>query len=96
MRFSIWPTANQPYADVLAVALHAADTGWDGVWIADHFMPNAENNLGPVQEAWTTLAGLASLVPRVRLGTMVTRETVAEHSGLTHVLAGIAAFPVRL
>jgi alkanesulfonate monooxygenase SsuD/methylene tetrahydromethanopterin reductase-like flavin-dependent oxidoreductase (luciferase family) len=38
MRFSIWPSATQPWTDMLEVARHAEETGWDGVWIADHFM----------------------------------------------------------
>jgi alkanesulfonate monooxygenase SsuD/methylene tetrahydromethanopterin reductase-like flavin-dependent oxidoreductase (luciferase family) len=48
MRFSIWPAAAQPFDDVLRIARHAAETGWDGVWFADHFMPN-EPGATPVQ-----------------------------------------------
>ena len=38
MRFSVWPNLMQPVEDVLDVARHADRTGWDGVWVADHFM----------------------------------------------------------
>ena len=38
MRFSVWPTLSQPWADVLAVVRHAEASGWDGVYVADHFM----------------------------------------------------------
>jgi F420-dependent oxidoreductase-like protein len=75
VKFSAWLSASTPWPDLVEEFQHAEKTGWDGVWIADHFMPNAENNLGPVQEAWTTLAALAALTPRVRLGTMVTCNT---------------------
>ena len=38
MRFALWPNLTQPWADALALARHADATGWDGVYIADHFM----------------------------------------------------------
>src|SRR5438309_2195904 len=44
MRFSVWPTPQQPWADVLATARHAAETGWDGVWFADHFISSLLHN----------------------------------------------------
>ena len=72
MRLSVWPGPMQPFSEVLSVAQHAEATGWDGVWFADHFMPDGENTTLPCQEAWTSLAALAALVPRVRFGTLVT------------------------
>jgi F420-dependent oxidoreductase-like protein len=54
---------------------HVESTGWDGIWYADHFMPNDTNLLTPVHEAWITLAALARDVPRVRLGTLVSGNT---------------------
>jgi len=75
MRLSVWPNPQQPWDDILAIAQHAAETGWDGVWFADHFMPNAANVSGPVHECWAVLTGLAALVPRVRLGSLVCGNT---------------------
>ena len=75
MKFSAWPGSASPWPDLLDEAQHVAATGWDGLWIADHFMPNRPENTGPTQEAWTVLAGLAACVPRVRLGTLVTGNT---------------------
>lgn len=75
MKFSAWPGSAAPWADILDEAKHVAATGWDGLWIADHFMPNRPENTGPTQEAWTMLAGMASVVPRIRLGTLVTGNT---------------------
>ena len=48
MRFSIWPNLAQPWTDVLEVARHAEATGWDGVWLADHFMGDG-GGFGPVE-----------------------------------------------
>src|SRR5262249_30473488 len=75
VRFSLWANASQSWPDLLAGASRAESTGWDGVWVADHFMPNAEDTSSPVQECWTLLAGLAAAVPRVRLGALVAGNT---------------------
>jgi F420-dependent oxidoreductase-like protein len=87
MRFSIWPTTSQPWDKVVDVASHAAETGWDGIWVADHFMPPVEPAEGPLLECWSVLAGLATCVPRLRLGSLVTGNTYRHPA----VLANIAA-----
>src|SRR6478736_4970764 len=75
MRFSIWPSSAHSWDEILTLAQHAEATGWDGVYIADHFMPNSEDVSGPMQEALTVLAGLAAAVPRVRLASLVFGNT---------------------
>lgn len=75
MRFSIWPNLAQPWADVVAVARHAEATGWDRVYVADHFMADGETATDPspteVLEATAALASLAVATERVRLGSLV-------------------------
>ena len=85
MRFSVWPNVGNPYPRVAAVAHHAASTGWDGVWVADHFMPNAADVSGPVLECWSVLAALAATVPRVRLGSLVSGNTYRHPAVLAKV-----------
>jgi F420-dependent oxidoreductase-like protein len=78
MQLSIWPTLSQPWADVLEVASHADDTGWDGVYVADHFMGSGGEwgpDTTPNLEATGTLAALAALTRQVRLGTLVLGNT---------------------
>lgn len=87
MRFSFWPTPSQNFDDVLRLAQHVEQTGWDGIWYADHFMPNAEDTSVPWPEAWITLAALGAQVPRIRLGTLVTGNTYRHPA----VLAKMAA-----
>jgi F420-dependent oxidoreductase-like protein len=87
MRFSFWPAPSQPYDDVLDLANHVEATGWDGLWYADHFMPNAEDTSTPWPEAWITLAALGAQVPRLRMGTLVTGNTYRHPA----VLAKMAA-----
>ena len=74
MRFSVWPSLSQPWSDVVEVATHAEATGWDGVYVADHFMGDGERaggTLTPMLEATAGLAGLAAATDRVRLGSLV-------------------------
>jgi F420-dependent oxidoreductase-like protein len=96
VRFSLWPTNEQPWPDLLSVARFAEATGWDGVWIFDHFMPDTsdvsperldEELATPTLECWTVLAGLATVVPRVRLGALVSSVTYRHPA----VLANMAA-----
>lgn len=87
MRFSVWPGSANTWEDTLNLATHAEATGWDGVWFADHFMPNQADTSGPTAEAWTTIAALSALVPRVRIGTLVTGNTYRHPA----VLAKMAA-----
>jgi len=79
VRFSIWPSLTQPWADVLEVTRHAEATGWDGVYVADHFMGDAGGGFGavdvPTLEATAALAGLAVATGRLRLGTLVLGNT---------------------
>ncbi len=94
MRFSIWPGPTSPWEDTLAVARHAEATGWDGLWLADHFMPStaAEGSgfapaTGPWHESWTTLSAIGALVPRIRIGTLVSGNTYRHPAVLAKITA---------
>jgi len=45
-----------PWPELLHACQHAERTGWDGIWLPDHFMPLAEDVGIPWLEAWTQLA----------------------------------------
>lgn len=89
VRFSIWPTTAQPFDDIRDAAAHAAATGWDGVWLADHFMPPSPSAGGPMLECFSTLASLATCVPRVRLGSLVASNTYRHPAVLANMVAAI-------
>ena len=86
MRFGFWPNPRSDYDATKILAQHAETTGWDGIWLADHFLPD-ENELIPVHESWITLAALARDVPRVRLGTLVAGNTYRHPALLANMVA---------
>ncbi len=88
MRFSYWIPANLTWSETVDAAQTAADLGFETVWLADHFMPNApEPADGVNHEVFVMLAALASAVAKVRLGTMVVGNTYRHPA----VLAKMAA-----
>ena len=89
MRFSFWPTPSQSFETMKALAVHVENTGWDGIWLADHFMPNNDDTSAPIPEAWTTLAALSSLIPRLRMGTLVTGNTYRHPAVLAKMAATV-------
>ncbi|MEV6302746.1 LLM class flavin-dependent oxidoreductase [Actinoplanes sp. NPDC051861] len=89
MRISIWPGASQPYGDVLETARHAAETGWDGVWFADHFMPNSAELERPVLECGSVLAAIGAAVPRVRVGSLVYGNTYRHPAVVANMAATV-------
>jgi F420-dependent oxidoreductase-like protein len=92
MRFSIWPSAAQSWDGIVEIAVHCEQTGWDGVYIADHFMPNSQGTEpldGDTLECWSALAALAALVPRAQLGSMVSSVTYRHPAVLAKIAAAI-------
>ena len=78
MRFAIWPNLQQPWDDVVAVVRHAEATGWDGAYVADHFMGDGSGfgaEETPTHEATAALAGLTAATDRLRLGSLVLGAT---------------------
>ncbi len=88
MEFSVWAGADQPWPDLLEVARHAELTGWDRVYVADHFMPNdpqgTEVQDGPMLECWGVVAALSAAVPRIGIGTLVCGNTYRHPAVLTN------------
>ena len=76
MLFSLKPRLHWSFQEVVELSQHAEQTGWDGLWIADHLMNNTPSGEGLIGECWTVTAALAALVPRVRLGTIVVGNTL--------------------
>ena len=82
----------RPWDDVLELTQHCEETGWDGVYFADHFMPNAPDATpqdGDTLECWSVIAGLAAAVPRIRLAPLVTSVTYRHPAVLANIAAAV-------
>ena len=64
MLFSAYLNSSIRWTELLPLAYHIEETGWDGIWVSDHFMPNEENPVDDWQEAWTTLAALSATIKK--------------------------------
>jgi F420-dependent oxidoreductase-like protein len=92
MRFSIWPSPGRPWDEILELTRHCEATGWDGVYFADHFMPNGPGPAaldGDTLECWSVLAALAVAVPRLRLAPLVTSVTYRHPAVLAKIAAAV-------
>jgi probable F420-dependent oxidoreductase len=79
MKFSIWPNSERPWTEVRDLATEIENMGWDGLWYADHYMPNTpdgETIGGDMHECFSILSALAVTTSRIRLGSLVTPTTM--------------------
>jgi probable F420-dependent oxidoreductase len=79
VKFSLWPNLIHPPAEVIALAKQADATGWHGVWLADHYMPNSDDGEplpGDLHEVFGLLPAVAAMTERVRVGTLVSPTSV--------------------
>jgi alkanesulfonate monooxygenase SsuD/methylene tetrahydromethanopterin reductase-like flavin-dependent oxidoreductase (luciferase family) len=79
MKFSVWPSFERSWDEVLGLAVWAEQTGWHGLWYADHLMPQTPDDSpsdGMALECWSVLAGLAASVPRLTLTSVVSPLTI--------------------
>ncbi|MEY4164507.1 MAG: hypothetical protein RL419_349 [Actinomycetota bacterium] len=79
MKFSVWPNSSRPWEEVKSLGASLEKQGWDGIWYADHYMPNTDDGTtvgGDFHECFTVLTALAAVTSKVRLGSLVAPTTV--------------------
>jgi alkanesulfonate monooxygenase SsuD/methylene tetrahydromethanopterin reductase-like flavin-dependent oxidoreductase (luciferase family) len=64
-----------PWDELVSRVQFAEEVGFDGAWGFDHFQPMYGEGPGETFEAMTTLAALAGLTSRIRLGVLVAGVT---------------------
>jgi F420-dependent oxidoreductase-like protein len=90
MRFAVFTGLGFTTWDaVRELWVHVDRSGWDAACVTDHFMPNTPDKVGDMLECWTTLAALAPLVSRIRIGTIVSGNTYRHPAVLAKMAAQI-------
>jgi alkanesulfonate monooxygenase SsuD/methylene tetrahydromethanopterin reductase-like flavin-dependent oxidoreductase (luciferase family) len=72
--FGIQTVPNKPWAELADTWRRVEALEFDSVWLPDHFVPTFRRDL-PFMEAWTLLAGLATVTSRIRIGVLVSCNT---------------------
>ena len=86
--FTTDETPGALFDGVVAMATAAEETGFDSVWVMDHFyqLPPMGGPSQPMLDAYTLLGALATQTSRVRLGTMVTGVTYRNPAHLAKIV----------
>lgn len=75
MQFAIYVPNFDTFGSVdtlVALAQAAEAAGWDGFFVWDHLLPDADSAKGPVADTWISLTAIAAATRRIRLGALVT------------------------
>jgi len=72
----VLPMSSSEAGSLLVLARHAEELGFDGLFAFDHLFPPRAPSDRPSLEAYATLAAVAAVTSRVRIGTLVTRASL--------------------
>src|ERR1700722_1650879 len=86
--FTTDETPGALFDGVVAMARAAEETGYDSVWVMDHFyqLPPMGGPSQPMLDAYTLLGALAARTSRIRLGALVTGVTYRNPAHLAKIV----------
>src|SRR6185295_2753119 len=58
---------------LVALAQAAEGAGWDGFFLWDHLLTDADSSHGPVADPWIALTAIAGATSRLRFGAVIPR-----------------------
>jgi F420-dependent oxidoreductase-like protein len=92
LRVLLEPRYGASYAQILAMAQAAEESGFDAFFRSDHYLgiDPEEASYAPT-DSWATLAGLAVQTGRIRLGTLMTASTFRYPGPLAMAVATVDA-----
>ena len=79
MKFSLWASNSHVWSELVDLAAYVESLGWNGFWLPDHYMSQTDDDSSggdPALDCWTALAGIAAVVPNLRLTSMVSPLTI--------------------
>jgi alkanesulfonate monooxygenase SsuD/methylene tetrahydromethanopterin reductase-like flavin-dependent oxidoreductase (luciferase family) len=80
-----------PWPEMVAMARAAEAAGFDSIWLGDHLLYDLPGCSRGPWEAWTALAGLASVTERVELGPFVASTSFHAPAMLAKLAATVDA-----
>jgi F420-dependent oxidoreductase-like protein len=92
LRVLLEPRYGASYAQILAMAQAAEETGFDAFFRSDHYLgiDSGDPGYAPT-DSWTTLGGLAVQTERISLGTLMTASTFRYPGPLAIAVASVHA-----
>lgn len=90
MQFALFTTGEyMQWEALLRLWRFAEESGWDAIFVDDHFMPDKPDPEGDYLECWTALAALSQHTQRVRIGSMVSGNPYRHPAVLAKMAANV-------